>query len=110
MARTVGVVFGPSVFFFFTSLPITSTTAVKYRNLSQLSKSFFILSSCLVSRCNACMRVAKWIIVMRKEPTKYIDKSPVSSFIMSPVEATEVCRLLQNLNENKNSLDWFQII
>ena len=38
-------------------------------------------------------------------PTKYINKSPVSSFIMSPVEATQVCRLFQNLNENKTSLD-----
>ena len=34
MARTVGVVFGMSVLF--TSLRIASTTAVKYRNLSQL--------------------------------------------------------------------------
>ena len=40
-----------------------------------------------------------------EEPTIYINKSPVSSFITSPVEATRVCRLLQNLNENKTSLD-----
>ena len=40
-----------------------------------------------------------------EEPTKYINKSPVSSFIMSPVEAPQVCRLFQNLNENKTSLD-----
>ena len=40
-----------------------------------------------------------------EEPTKYINKSPVSNFIMSPVEATQVCRLFQNLNENKTSLD-----
>ena len=40
-----------------------------------------------------------------EEPTKYITKSPVSSFIISPVEATQVCRLFQNLNENKTSLD-----
>ena len=39
------------------------------------------------------------------EPSKYITKSPVSSFIMSPVEATQVCRLFQNLNENETSLD-----
>ena len=31
-----------------------------------------------------------------------MNKSPVSSFIMSPVEATQVCRLFQNLKENKN--------
>ena len=40
-----------------------------------------------------------------EEPTKYLNKSPVSSFIMYPVEATQVCRLFQNLNENKTSLD-----
>ena len=40
-----------------------------------------------------------------EEPSKYINKSPVSCFIMSPVEATQVCRLFQNLNENKTSLD-----
>ena len=40
-----------------------------------------------------------------EEPSKYINKSPVSSFIMSPVEVTQVCRLFQNLNENKSSLD-----
>ena len=40
-----------------------------------------------------------------EEPTKYINKSSVSSFIMSPFEATQVCRLFQNLNENKTSLD-----
>ena len=40
-----------------------------------------------------------------EEPTKYIDMSPVPSFIMSPVEATQICRLFQNLNENKTSLD-----
>jgi len=40
-----------------------------------------------------------------EEPTKYINKSTVSSFIPSPVEATQVCRLFQNLNENKTSLD-----
>ena len=39
------------------------------------------------------------------EPSKYINKSPVSSFIMSPVEVTQVSRLFQNLNENKGSLD-----
>ena len=39
------------------------------------------------------------------EPSKFITKSPVSSFIMSPVEATQVCRLFQNLNENETSLD-----
>ena len=39
-----------------------------------------------------------------EEPSKYVNKSPVSSFIMSPVEATQVCRLFQNLNENKTSL------
>ena len=40
-----------------------------------------------------------------EEPTKYITKSPVSSFIMSPVEATQVYRLFQNLNEKNTSLD-----
>ena len=40
-----------------------------------------------------------------EEPTKYISKSPVSSFFMSPVDATQACRLVQNLNENKTSLD-----
>ena len=40
-----------------------------------------------------------------EEPTKYIAKSPVSCLIMSSVEATQVCRLFQNLNENKTSLD-----
>ena len=40
-----------------------------------------------------------------EEPTKYINKSTVSSFITSPVETTQVCRLFQNLNENKTSLD-----
>ena len=41
-----------------------------------------------------------------EEPTKYINKSPVSSFITSPVEAPQVCRLsVQNQNENKTSLD-----
>ena len=40
-----------------------------------------------------------------EEPSKYINKSPVSCSVMSPVEATQVCRLFQNLNENKTSLD-----
>ena len=40
-----------------------------------------------------------------EEPTKYINKSTVSSFITSPVEGTQVFRLFQNLNENKTSLD-----
>ena len=40
-----------------------------------------------------------------EEPTKYTNISPVSSFIMFPVEAPQVCRLFQNLNENKTSLD-----
>ena len=40
-----------------------------------------------------------------EEPSTYINKSPVSSFIMSPVEVTQVCRLFQNVNENKSSLD-----
>ena len=40
-----------------------------------------------------------------EDPTKYINKSPASSFVMSPIEATQLCRLLQNLNENKTSLD-----
>ena len=38
-----------------------------------------------------------------EEPTKYINKSPVSSFIMSLAEATQVYRLFQNLNENKTT-------
>ena len=49
-----------------------------------------------------------------EEPTKYINKSPVSSFIMSPVAAptntligrqSQVCTLYQNVNQNKTSLD-----
>ena len=42
-----------------------------------------------------------------EEPTyiNNINKSPVSSFIMSPGEAIQVYRLFQNLNENKISLD-----
>lgn len=34
-----------------------------------------------------------------EEPTKY------TSFITPPVEATQVCKLFQNLSENKTSLD-----
>ena len=48
--------------------------------------------------------VASTIDHYDEEPTKYINKSPVSSFIMSPVEATQVCRLFQNLNEKETSL------
>lgn len=40
-----------------------------------------------------------------EEPTKYTSKSPVSSFIRPPVEATQVCKLFQNLSENKTSRD-----
>ena len=43
---------------------------------------------------NVGRSLASTIDYYDEEPTKYINKSPVS---MSPVEATQVCRLFQNL-------------
>ena len=50
-------------------------------------------------------KLANSIPNLTNDPTKYITKSPISSFCMSPVSEEYVSRLFSELDENKCSLD-----
>ena len=74
-------------------------------NNKTFTNKFDIAEQCNKYFISVGPSLASTIDYYDEEPTKYINKSPISSFIMSSVEATQVCRLFQNLNENKTSLD-----
>ena len=61
----------------------------------QFNKHFFNVGQNLAKRIENC----------DGSPTQFIRSTPVASFVMSCVTETQVCSLLEGLNDHKSSLD-----
>ena len=85
-------------------------TLIKRKTKGQMSPSRIIMNNkTFTNKLDIAEQFNKYFISIGPSLVSTIDhydEEPISSFIMSPVEATQVCRLFQNLNENKTSLDF----
>lgn len=75
------------------------------RNNKTFLNSYDIANEFNEHFANVGLNLASKIPNINDNPTKFIDNSPTTSFVMSPVLPLEVMKLFKSLNENKASLN-----